>query len=108
MLSQYINATGALRSMLHGLTLVCILLLGPAFYLKDDGPGALFFGGVLPATIPIILVGLMLDILMSKVWQDGADEPRRMQLQQIIRTHQLLALVLTLTWLAVFLPAMIV
>ncbi len=108
MLNQYIRSFGMLRSLLHGLTLLFILLMGPAYFLKDAPATELFFGGVLPAMVPLILVVLMLDVLMSKVWKDGADDERRQQLDRVINHHLMLAAILLVAWLGVFLPGMII
>jgi len=96
------RSMGALRIMLHTLALAFILLLPfaePARIL--EGP-ALFFGGILPATAPLVFVVIMFDVMMCRIMKSDADGERVVQLGFIIRVHLAIGLVLLGLWLLSF------
>jgi len=96
------RSMGVLRIMLHTLALVFILLLPfaePARIL--EGP-ALFFGGILPATAPLVFVVIMFDVMMCRIMKSDADWERAVQLSFIIRTHLTIGFVLLGLWLLSF------
>jgi hypothetical protein len=98
---------GLLRNMLHVTALAFAALMpfagGPQY--SDDWN--LFFSGILPATAPLIVIVIGLDIMMSAIWKSDATPERVDQLSGIIRAHQIFGGILLLAWLAVFLPALI-
>ena len=99
---------GLLRNLLHG-TAAAFTLLIP-FARGSDYPDTwhLFFSGILPATAPIVVIVIGLDIMMSAVWRSDTRDPQRiLHLSRIIRAHQIFGGTLLLAWLVVFLPALI-
>ncbi len=98
---------GFLRNMLHGTAIVLALLMpfarGPQYSDSWD----LFFSGILPATAPIIIIVIGLDLMMSKIWQSEASPERIQHLDSIIKAHLIVGGALLASWLLVFLPALV-
>ncbi len=102
---QNIKAMGALRNLLHGTALLLTLLMPFAQepdYSSDNWN--LFFGSILPAIAPIIVIVIMQDIFMSHIWKSDADQVRITRLNNIIKMHLLIGGLLLAAWLAIFLP----
>ena len=60
-------------------------------------------GAVIPAVAPMIIILIMLDILMSKVWQSDSVEPaEKKRFGRIIKTHLIVATLLFLFFLEAF------
>ena len=101
-----ILAMGPLRNLLHLTALVFTLLMpfagGPGY----SGGWNLFFSGILPATAPIIVIIIGLDIMMSHIWKSGATMSRIQALSNIITMHLIVGGILLLSWLYVFLPVL--
>lgn len=88
--------------MLHGLALCYILILpfsSPARVLKGWD---LFFGGIIPATAPLVFIVMMFDVMMCQIMKGDADEARRRELGFIVALHLLLGLTLLGLWLYSF------
>jgi hypothetical protein len=102
-----LKSIGLLRNLLHGVAVVFIILMPMASFPDYTDQWNLFFGGVLPATAPIIIILIMLDVMMSQIWKDGASPERTDQLNFIIKTHLIVALALLLSFLTIFLPVLI-
>lgn len=102
-----IKEMGPLRNGLHGIALLFALLMPLARGPDYSDTWNLFFGGILPATAPLIVIVIGLDIMMSSIWKSDADSERVLQLNRIIRTHLLVGGALLFAWLAVFLPALV-
>ena len=98
---------GPLRNGLHVIALVFALLMPFARSPEYTDTWNLFFGGILPATAPIVVIVIGLDIMMSAIWKSDAVPERVLQLNRIIRTHLLVGGVLLAAWLAVFLPLLV-
>ena len=109
LLWQRIRDMGALRNSLHLTALVFTALLPFARAVDYSDGWNLFFAGILPATAPLIVIVIGLDIMMSAIWRSDAEgnAAEISRLTFIIRTHQLVGGILLLTWLAVFLPMLI-
>jgi hypothetical protein len=102
---QRIIAMGALRLLLQALALlIAVLMLFADISLPPRGWG-LLFGVVLPASAPIVLMVLMLDVLMCLVLKSDAAPSRRSQLNFALGVHLLFIGLLLVTWLPVFLRA---
>ena len=104
---QAILAMGALRNLLHGVALIFTFLMPLASSPDYSAGWDLFFGGILPATAPIIVIVIALDIMMSQIWKSDADEARVARLNAIIRAHLVVGGLLLTAWLLVFLPMLI-
>lgn len=100
------QSMGILRNLLHITALVFAVLMPFANSPNYSGNWDLFFSGVLPATAPILIIVLMLDVMMSHVWKDAATPQRLAELNLIIKTHCVVALVLLLSFLTIFLPVL--
>lgn len=101
-----IKAMGALRNGLHGLALLFALLMPFAQGPDYSDEWNLFFGGILPALSPLIVIVIGLDIMMSSIWR--SDDPERAEhFTRIIRTHWVVGGILLAAWLAVFLPILL-
>ncbi len=100
-----IKQMGPLRNLLHGTALLLTLLMPFAQepnYASDNWN--LFFGSILPAIAPIVVIVIMQDILLSHIWKSDADEIRITHLNKIIKLHLLIGGLLLAAWLAIFLP----
>ena len=98
---------GALRNLLLGVAVIFIFLMPFASTPVYSDEWDLFFSGVLPATAPIIIIVLMLDVMMSQIWKDAASAERIQQLNFIIKTNCLVAFILLLAFLSIFLPVLL-
>ncbi len=98
---------GVLRNMLHGTAIIFALLMPLALGPEPNDGWNLFFSGILPATAPLIVIVIGLDIMMSKIWKSDAPPERVAQLDMIIRTHLIVGGALLAAWLLVFLPALL-
>jgi len=103
---EKLKSIGLLRNLLHGLAIVFIILMPMASFPDYTDQWDLFFAGVLPATTPIIIILIMLDVMMSQIWKDGASPERLAQLNFIIKTHFVVAFALLLAFLSIFLPVL--
>jgi hypothetical protein len=101
-----ILAMGALRNLLHLLAISFTLLMPFADNPGYAGGWNLFFSGILPATAPIIVIVIGLDIMMSQVWKSEATEERIQALGNIITMHLIIGGILLASWLVVFLPVL--
>ena len=102
-----LKSNGVLRNLLLGVAVIFICLLPFASTPVYSDDWDLFFGGVLPATAPIIIIVLMLDVMMSQIWKDAASQERIEQLSFIMKTESLAAFILLLAFLSIFLPALL-
>lgn len=93
---------GPLRNMLHGLALLYILILpfsSPARVLEGWG---LLFGGIIPATAPLVFIVMMFDVMMCQIMKGDADQTRSSELNFTIKLHLLLGFTLLALWLYSF------
>lgn len=104
---QKILEMGALRNMLHGAALLFTAMMPLASSPDYSAGWDLFFSGILPATAPLIVIVIALDIMMSQIWKSDADDARVLLLNRIIKMHLAVGGALLAAWMAVFLPRMI-
>jgi hypothetical protein len=102
-----LKSIGLLRNLLHGTAVVFIILIPMASLPDYSDQWNLFFSGVLPATAPIIIILIMMDVMMTQIWKDGASPERTQELNFIIKAHLVVALALLLSFLTIFLPTLI-
>ena len=95
---------GTLRNLLHGVALVFTLLMPFASSPDYSADWNLFFSGILPATAPLIVIVIGLDMMMSQIWKSDADQAEVARLNNIIRAHLVVGGLLLGSWLLVFLP----
>ena len=98
---------GALRNGLHAIALVFALLMPLAHGPDYTSNWNLFFDGVLPALSPLIVIVIGLDIMMSSIWKSDAGSERIQHFNRIIRAHWIFGSILLISWLTVFLPALL-
>ncbi len=101
------RSMGALRNLLHSVALIFTVLMPLASSPDYSAGWNLFFSGILPATAPLIVIVIGLDIMMSQIWKSDAEEARVIQLNTIIKTHLVFGGLLLGSWLLVFLPKLI-
>jgi hypothetical protein len=102
-----IREMGVLRNMLHGTAIVFVLLMPFAHSPQYTDSWNLFFSGILPATAPIIVIVIGLDLMMSRIWKSEASPERIEHLNSIIRAHLIVGGALLASWLLVFLPVLV-
>ena len=102
-----LKSMGALRNGLHGTALLFALLMPFADSLDYSNEWNLFFGGILPALSPLIVIVIGLDIMMSAIWKSEAEPDQVKHFQRIIRTHWAVGGILLAAWLSVFLPVLL-
>lgn len=101
-----IREMGFLRNMLHCTAIVLAFLMPFARETQHSDAWYLFFSSILPATAPIIVIVIGLDLMMSKIWKSEATQERIEHLNSIIRAHLIVGGVLLASWLLVFLPVL--
>ncbi len=97
------RSMGLLRNLLHLLAVSLIFILPfsePAWH--PEG-AQIILGAVIPAVAPMIVIIIMLDTLMGKVFQSDAVEPeKKAYYGAVMKTNLSIALVVTLMWLEAF------
>ncbi len=94
---------GLLRVILLVLSTV-LILFNPGKQVPDD-----YFGWnaiqaiVMPACVPMVFMGLLLDALMSRVWMVDTEGPERKRFKTIMIIDLLMAGLLFVAWLPYFL-----
>ncbi len=106
-LLEKLKSIGLLRNLLHGVAVIFIILMPFANAPGYTSEWNLFFAGVLPATAPIIMIVMMLDVMMCQVRKDGETPERIEHLNFIIKTHLIVALILLIAFLSIFLPILV-
>ena len=99
---KLIERTGPLRFMLQALAIIFIFL---ALSVGDT----IYYSGwkmlptlIVPALIPIIFFGMLLELLMSTVFMIDAEEPdTKARFKQIIKTDVLIVAGILLFWVPV-------
>ena len=102
-----IREMGPLRNMLHGAAIIFALLMPFARGPQYTDSWHLFFSGILPATAPIIVIVIGLDLMMSSIWKSEASPERIEHLNSIIKAHLIVGGALLASWLLVFLPVLV-
>ncbi len=98
-LGSYLRALGPLRAVLLSLAVVAIVLAPGGDTLPEYQGTGFFFTIVVPVMAPLLLSGLLLDSLMSRVLMDGAPEQRQRELRMVIRSELIVALLLVIVYL---------
>lgn len=106
-LYQKIRQMGLLRNLMQLTALIMAAMMPFARGPEYSDSWNLFFGGILPATGPIVVIVIGLDIMMSTIWRADAEDPERVaHFSMIIRCHQIVGATLLIAWLTVFLPVL--
>lgn len=103
---QLLKEMGVLRNLLHATALVFTVLMPLALAPGYSDGWNLFFSGILPATAPLVVIVIALDITMSQVWKSGASDEVVAAMNRVIKAHLVFGGALLASWLVVFLPAL--
>lgn len=93
---------GFLRNLLHILAVAFILVLPFSEPKRILEGWDLFFGGIVPATAPLIFVVMMFDVMMCQIMKGDGPEENRARFTRIVRVHLGLGFVLICLWLYSF------
>ena len=94
---------GLLRVLLIALSLV-LIVFNPGKQVPDDYLGWNAIPTiVMPACVPMVFMGLLLDALMSRVWMADTEGLERKRFKTIMIIDLLLAVLLFIAWLPYFL-----
>jgi len=97
------RSMGLLRNLLHMLAASFVFILPFSEPTWHPQGVQIILGAVIPALAPMIVIVIMLDTLMSKVFQSDATEPSdKAYYGAIMKTNVAIALVVTLMWLEAF------
>ncbi len=105
-LVQRIRGMGALRNMLQLTALIFAAMMPVSGMPAYSDTWDLFFGGVVPAMGPIIVIVLGLDVLMAQVWKDQETPERIAALSFVVKANVVCGGILLIAFLAVFLPVL--
>ncbi len=95
---------GPLRIMLSVLVLALTLFPTPPDAQTGYGTGWEILTTLLaPAIVPIVYMGLLLDMLMTRIWISSAQGAERRRLKGILIFETLLAIAMLVAWLPFFL-----
>ena len=97
---------GPLRCLLHLAALALTCLMPLASLPGHAGNWDLVFSAIVPATAPLVVIVIALDMMMCQVWKAEAPPARRAALTRINWAHLAVGGLLLGAWLLVFLPAL--
>ena len=98
---------GLLRQCLHVSALVSGALLPLGGAPDYTATWDLFFNGVLPAMVPILLILIGFDVMMCRVLSDGTDEKESERLRSILKCHYWVSAPVFLVFLTFIAPSLI-
>jgi heme/copper-type cytochrome/quinol oxidase subunit 2 len=104
---RYWQQIGFLRQLLHGAALISGALLPLGGAPDYTATWDLFFNGVLPAMVPILLILIGFDVMMCKVLADGTDEQESKRLRNILISHYWVSAPVFLVFLMFIAPSLI-
>ena len=101
-LSNLVGNIGPLRFMLHGLTLIFVFLSLAVGDTVHYSGWRMLPSLIVPALIPIIFFGMLLELMMSTVFMLDAEEmEKRARFRTIVKIDLLLVAGLLLFWIPV-------
>ena len=106
-MKRLLHDLGPLRCMLLLAALAFAALMPFASLPGYAGNWHLFFSGIVPATAPLIIIVIALDLLMCQIWKADSTPARRAALARIQWTHLAVGALLLAAWLHAFLPALL-
>lgn len=84
MQTNILHQIGPMRVLLLGIALL-LIVLAPGGDAREVREGwALVTNVLIPALSPVVLMGLLLDALMSRVWMVDAEAPARARYRRIL------------------------
>lgn len=98
---------GPQRLGLLGLALVFVMAMPFGHAATEPRGLELFFGGILPAAAPIVVVVILFDMLMCHALSGDLDEAGAARNRFVMRADLLVGAVLLGSWLAKFLPLLL-
>jgi hypothetical protein len=82
--TKFFLQIGPMRLLLLGIALL-LIVLAPGGDVREAREGwALVTNVLVPALSPVVLMGLLLDALMSRVWMVDAEVPARSRYRRIL------------------------
>jgi hypothetical protein len=84
MIVRFLFQIGPMRLLLLAITLL-LIVLAPGGDARESREGWMLVTNILiPALSPVVLMGLLLDALMSRVWMIDAEAPARSRYRHIL------------------------
>ena len=84
MTTHFVSQIGPMRLLLLGIALL-LIVLAPTGNAQEAREGwALVINVLIPALSPVVLMGLLLDALMSRVWMIDAEAAARSRYRRIL------------------------
>lgn len=97
-LSTLLRRIRPMRVMLGLVALFLLLMVQPRGTAVEHEGWGLITTAIIPTLVPILLFGLMLDMLMARVWQSGAEMGEKQRLKTVFWWNFLILLALVLVW----------
>lgn len=102
-----LKSMGGMRYMLHGLAIAFMIVLPFAEPTWNPRGWDVVLGAVVPAVSLLVFIVIMLDVLMSKVFQsDAQDTAVKNHYGFIVKANLGIAILLMLFWLSAFREAL--
>lgn len=99
---EKIRSMGVLRNLLHLLAAAYVVVLPFSEPKRVLEGWDLVFGGIIPATAPLVVIIILFDVMMCQVMKSDATDERRAQLGFISRVHLVFAGLVLGLWLYSF------
>lgn len=100
--AKLVKTMGPLRVLLALTTLILILFPSPPGTQLSYSGWGLYASLVAPVLAPIVLMGLLLDLLMTRVWLSELEGQARQAMKSVAWLDLALAIALCLAWLPFF------
>jgi len=97
-LKRFVERVGPLRVLLGILALVLAALAQPRGAEIAVEGWAMASTLIAPSLVPLLIFGLMLDMLVSRVWMSGASAEKRARQRLIIRYDGVLLVLVVIAW----------
>jgi len=101
-MSDLVKAMGPLRILLALSALALIVMPSPPGTELSYSGWGLYASLVAPALAPIVLMGLLLDLLMTRVWLSELEGQARRAMRSVAWLDLALVIALCLAWLPFF------
>ncbi|MCB1865925.1 MAG: hypothetical protein KDG50_10870 [Chromatiales bacterium] len=101
-LKRFTARVGILRVMLGILALVLVALAQPRGAEIATEGWAMASTLIAPSLVPLLIFGLLLDMLVSRVWMSGASAEKLARQRMIIRFDAVLLLLVAIAWAPFF------
>lgn len=100
---SYFSSLGLLRQLLIGLAIICLIVRpAPGTNIVLEGL-QLIPTLITPAAVPILVMVILFDALMSKIRVSDSEGEERVKFQKILRVELATVAILVIAWLPFFL-----